>query len=183
MPVLAAATVFEENNKENATKAVSLESGLSQKIGQVFTGKENNNNMSAPQPLKKALGNVQIPHHTKPLEFDEMGLIKIRPRSKDISEIKPKTDNEFCQPFHRHHHLLSGKNDPVGTGVKNGSSTSLMEPSSISISERRTQKLMNKASMPTSISSYNNVQLPIKDTSEDDLSILSETQGLDLRVS
>jgi len=72
-----------------------LESGPSQKL----TGKQNNYNMSAPKLLKKTLDNVQIPHNAKPLEVDDMGLIKIRPCSKDISEIKPKIDNEFCQPF------------------------------------------------------------------------------------
>jgi len=92
---LATTTAFDESNKENATAAFSLESGPSQKL----TGKQNNYNMSAPKLLKKTLDNVQIPHNAKPLEVDDMGLIKIRPCSKDISEIKPKIDNEFCQPF------------------------------------------------------------------------------------
>jgi len=31
-----------------------------------------------------------------PLEVDEMGLYKIKPRPKDVADIKPKFDTEFC---------------------------------------------------------------------------------------
>ena len=58
-----------------------------------------------------------------------------------------------------------------------------MPSSSLSISDRRTQKLASKASMPTSASSQNNRQLPIKDRSEDDLSVGSggdQLSGLNL---
>jgi len=48
---------------------------------------------------KVALSSIQIPH--TPLEVDEMGLYKIKPRPKDVADIKPKFDTEFCQPILR----------------------------------------------------------------------------------
>ena len=86
-----------------------------------------------------------------------MGLIKIRPRSKDISEIKPKDENEFCQPFLRVPQLLNGKESGSFSGVKNGSyrPESMLGPS-VSIYERRTHKIALKglSSMLTSLSSH-----------------------------
>ena len=85
---------------------------------------------------------------TQPFDYDEMGLIKIKPRptntssnTKDIAEIKPKSDHGFCQPVLRPTHVQLSESS---SKVKNGSLPELITPLVPSIAERRSQKLATK---------------------------------------
>ena len=84
----------------------------------------------------------------RPFDYDEMGLIKIKPRpsntssnTKDIAEIRPKYDHEFCQPVLRPTHVQLSE---TSSKVKNGSFPELITPLVPSIAERRSQKLATK---------------------------------------
>ena len=81
---------------------------------------------------------------TQPFDYDEMGLIKIKPRTsntKDIAEIRPKSDHGFCQPVLRPTHVQLSESS---SKVKNGSLPELITPLVPSIAERRSQKLATK---------------------------------------
>ena len=80
---------------------------------------------------------------SQPFDYDELGLIKIKPRpanttsavnTKDIAEIRPKSDHGFCQPVLRPTHLQLSESS---SKVKNGSLPEHITPLVPSIAERR----------------------------------------------
>ena len=114
-----------------------------------------------------------------------MGLIKIKPKSKDLSEISSTSaNNEFCQPFIRTTTLSTAHESKATTKAKNGTTISMTnEPLAApftSISERRALKLVTKessVSLTTPIRPKKGQQLPIQDVSEDAMTILSEIEA------
>ena len=113
--------------------------------------------MKDSQQLFNNVANVeQLSRSTQPFDYDEMGLIKIKPRptntsvnTKDIAEIRPKSDNGFCQPVLRPTHVQLSESS---SKVKNGSMPELITPLVPSIAERRSQKLATKGVRPLELS-------------------------------
>ena len=94
------------NSSRSANKENSGHSGTSALATPLRPMKES-------QQLFNNVVNIeQLSRGTQPFDYDEMGLIKIKPRTsntssntKDIAEIRPKSDHGFCQPVLRPTHV------------------------------------------------------------------------------
>lgn len=158
-------------------------------LASALENKENVLSIDMIQPTDDIHTRVPLAVKGEPLEVDEMGLFKIRPRAtSDLSDLKPKFSSNslsnstqptaFNEPISREQKKVSMP-DHKNWGVPPGAAELTNTP--ISISERRYLKLVSKEeSMRAKLAqpSPSKLQLPIKDTSERDPSVLSEARPL-----